>query len=70
MNIEERAKIAVDGMRIRNDELGRGPSHDEVEMLLRRTLEESEDELLARIPVLVTEAVIKAVAELGDVAAP
>ena len=40
MTPAERAKIAVDGMRLKNDERGRGPSHDEVEELLTRVLEE------------------------------
>jgi hypothetical protein len=40
MTPAERAKIAVDGMRLKNDERGRGPSHDEVEELLTRVIEE------------------------------
>jgi hypothetical protein len=47
MTPAERAKQAVDGMRIRNDEIGRGPSHDEVEALLRKNLEELRDEVLS-----------------------
>ena len=41
MTSAERSQKAVDGMRVRNDELGRGPSHDEVETLLCKTLDEA-----------------------------
>ena len=42
MTPAERAKIAVDGMRLKNDERGRGPSHDEVEELLTRVIKEAQ----------------------------
>jgi hypothetical protein len=41
MTPAERAKKAVDGMRLRNDELGRGPSHDDVEALMAKVIEDT-----------------------------
>ena len=50
MTIEERVQHAISGLRLKTDELGRPPSHDEVEALLRKTLLDYEKDLLTRIP--------------------
>jgi hypothetical protein len=44
MTIAERVHHAMSGLRLRTDELGRPPSHDEVAELLRRVLQEAEIE--------------------------
>jgi hypothetical protein len=44
MTVDERVHLAMSGLRLRTDELGRPPSHDEVAELLRRVVQEAEDE--------------------------
>jgi len=47
MTVDERVAVAMSGLRLRTDESGRGPTHDEVEALLRKVLTEAEAELRA-----------------------
>jgi len=49
MTIDERVHHAMSGLRLRTDELGRPPSHDEVAELLRRVVQEAEDELRSEL---------------------
>ena len=41
MTTDERVRHAISGLRLRTDETGRPPSHDEVEAALRRVIEET-----------------------------
>ena len=63
MKIEERVRHAMSGLRLKTDELGRPPSHDEVEALLRKTLLDYEKDLLTRIPTMVKDQVAIAMKE-------
>lgn len=40
MTIDERVRLAMSGLRLRTDETGRPPSHDEVEQVMRKVLSE------------------------------
>lgn len=48
MTIDERVRHAMSGLRLKTDELGRPPSHDEVEAVLRMVIAET-TEACARI---------------------
>lgn len=63
MTIDERVRHAMSGLRLKTDELGRPPSHDEVEALLRKTLLDHEKDLLTRIPTMVKDQVAIAMKE-------
>lgn len=60
MTVDERVALAMSGLRLRTDELGRPPSHDEVAELLRRVLREAERDLLEGVAAAAT-AVVEAV---------
>jgi hypothetical protein len=49
MTIDERVHHAMSGLRLRTDELGRPPSHDEVAELLRRVVQEAEADVRAEV---------------------
>ena len=63
MTIDELVQHAISGLRLKTDELGRPPSHDEVETMLRKTLLDYEKDLLTRIPTMVKDQVAIAMKE-------
>ena len=60
MTIDDRVRHAMSGLKLRTDEVGRPASHEEVEAMLRKTLEDAEAELVASVSGVVEKAVADA----------
>jgi hypothetical protein len=70
MTIEERVRLAMSGLRMRSDEVQRPASHDEIEAVLRKTLEDFEADMIASAPRIAKEVVEDAFKDLSEETKP